>query len=115
MANANNGGRISSCYNIGTISGGDHLGAIIGAKGVETPTLTIEKCFYTTPSNACGQSIGTQIEANYISPATNLKNYATQLGAAYTIDNDLNNGYPVLKWETNEWKSYIQKCENSIT
>ena len=92
-------GKIENCYNIADITGVGNVGGITGAI-----TGNIENC-YTIANITADYNIGTFygytlkgiVENCY---SKNDEFNASNLGSAFKEDNDnINNGYPVLKWQ----------------
>lgn len=83
---------IKNCYNIGTISGS---GRAIGSIGGECYTCTISNCLYTTTNPTCGYR-GTPTNCRKVTEGE-LKAFSDQYFV--TDQSNINNGYPILKWQ----------------
>ena len=99
-------GEINNCYNIGEIYiKGSNLGNIVGAAYSQSK---ISNCYYSREIcnlNGIG-GIGASTVLNETIEETmnymktnNFVNDLNKSEKAYTIDSNLNNGYPILKWQ----------------
>lgn len=88
--------RIENCYHtVGTVTGDEHLGAIVGYVG---GTVKINNCYYLT-GTCSGAVNGRSNSGVTVTNATTLKSLAPSLGEAY-MDNVyelyFNDGYPIF-------------------
>ena len=104
IAGENYGGNIKSCYNIGIILKCSNYGNICGAVYKEA---TIENCYFSkdvTDIDGVGYTnVETKQETinkdlNYMK-TNSFVNDLNKEEEAFTINSNLNNGYPVLKWQ----------------
>ena len=90
---------IYNCYNIGEINVNGNIGGITGNANSR---MIISNCVYITPDKYYGdQNYGwPTLENTQRVTKEELKTYAATLGDAYVNDDtNINNGYPILKWQ----------------
>ena len=103
-------GEIINCYNIGNVSGSVFIGGIVGELGLNNVGGKINNVYNLNSASIVGNSYvgsiygqkwsGTVTLTDNINEAT-LKTYAKVLDEnIWTEDiNNINNGYPILKWQ----------------
>ncbi len=100
---------VENCYSIGIVSGSTSVGEIVGFKEVtetngDITTGALTNCYYlsTSTNNGVGATINESIrkQIDTTQPITDITTLLANLGESYKSDTDnLNNGYPVLKWQ----------------
>ena len=90
---------INSCYNVGTITGGNFVGGIVGWSAAE-----IKNCYYLEGTANYGGNNTNLIEGieyeslNYMK-SSNFLNDLNIDGETFIINVEKNNGYPTFKWQ----------------
>ena len=95
-----NSSEICNCYNVGNISGNEEFGGIVGLNTISetNESIGVIKNVYSLES-IYGINKST-IEQGEVKNSEELKLLAPTLGEAFEEDsNNINNGYPVLKWK----------------
>ena len=104
IAGENYGGNIKNCYNIGIILKCSNYGNICGGVYKEA---TIENCYFSKAITNIDGVGYTNVETKQETINKDLNymksnDFITDLNKdedVFTIDNNLNNGYPILKWQ----------------
>ncbi len=85
-------GKITNCYSIGEITGNGNIGGIYCFS-----SAAITNCYYTSPETQ-NKGYGSASGEEKIDSPDGLKD---KLGNAFIEDeNNINNGYPILAWQT---------------
>ena len=95
--------KVENCYHIGDVSADSNAAQIIGASelnGNKSTTVELLNCYYLKGNEAVNGEY-TKADVNPTS-ANLLKHIAKDLGSAFSsnTDTELNDGYPVLAWQT---------------
>ena len=95
--------KVENCYHIGDVSADSNAAQIIGASelnGNKSTTVELLNCYYLKGNEAVNGEY-TKADVNP-TPANLLKHIAEDLGSAFSsnTDTELNDGYPVLAWQT---------------
>ena len=96
---SSSGSKINCCYNIGTITGNNFVGGIVGWSAAE-----IRNCYYLDGTAMYGGNNMTsmngieQKSSNYMksSDFLDVLNINSNI---FKIEPEKNNGYPILKWQ----------------
>ena len=97
---------IENCYHVGKLTGAGDVGAIAGVSGFGdySNKTEIRNCYYL--KNDCATAInGSYTSSDTLAVSQNmLKKAADDLGEAFVTNEDaeLNDGYPVFKWQQSE-------------
>ena len=94
VANYQDTTSVQNCYNIGAINSNVSYSprALFGSE-----SITGINCYYDTTASISSDDVGTGLSTEEMKAS----NFAAQLGDAYTTDtNNINNGYPVLRWQS---------------
>lgn len=95
---------VLNSYNVGVVQSPTYSGAIVGANGntIGVSPGIVNNCYYLdNMSSEIGINVGSaNITNTQKLDEDTLKTYATTLGIAYTEDKtNLNDGFPILKWQ----------------
>lgn len=98
LLSSGNEGIINNCYTSGTITGTSQTGAFMGY--IYT-SYNVTNCYYLegVHENVVGFNYQANIDNIKAVSSDELKTLVTVLGEEFASKEDLNNGYPVLKWQ----------------
>lgn len=93
-----NQGQISQCYNSGVVTGTSQAGSFIGYLYTG---FTVSNCFWLEGTHETGYGFQYEADTSGIIMTTpeQLKSLQIGLGDAFTVQDNFNQGYPVLKWQ----------------
>ena len=94
-----NGASTANCYNIGSVTGKTNVGAVVGQE--QGGAAACQNSYYLVGSASFGIGSLSNADGVMSEEAMKAQELADKLGDAFMSDNDgINDGYPVLVWET---------------
>ena len=93
------GGSITKSYSSGTVTGNSHSGGLIGR--IPSGSVTVANSFYNSEtSNGAGSGAGTAKTTAEMKTESAYTGAGWNFDETWNMDDDGNNGYPFLLWQT---------------